>query len=119
MYQDPAFSPSLVISLQGPKVTGCIATDSGATEIYKTFVANQKIGAASTYTLSLAAGSWTVRGACGADTAGTAVASVLGKLATVAVTVPGTSFNFIHANVGGTVTTYTTGLNLGPILFTN
>jgi hypothetical protein len=118
MYQDPAFSPTLVISLQGPKVNGCATTDSGATEIYKSFVANQKIGAASTYSLSLAAGSWTIRGVCGADTNATAVASVLGKLATVAVTVPGTSFNFTHANAGGAVTTYATGLNLGPIIFT-
>jgi phage baseplate assembly protein gpV len=118
MYQDPAFSPSLVMALLGPKVPGCTATDSGATEIQKTFVANQKIGAASTYSLSLAAGSWTVKGVCGTDTTATAVASVLSKLATVAFNVPGTSFNFTHANTGGTVTTYTTGLNLGPIIFT-
>jgi hypothetical protein len=118
MYQDPAFSPTLSISLLGPKVAGCTATDAGATEIFKTFVANQKIGAASTYALSLAAGSWTVKGVCGADTNATAVASVLGKLATVAFNVPGTSFNFTHANVGGTVTTYTSGLNVGPIIFT-
>ena len=116
MYQDNSFSPTLEMKLTGPKITGCTATGSGATEIKKTFVANQKIGAASTYTLSLAG--WTVVGACGTDTTGTAVASVLSKLAQVVVTVPGTSFNFTHANVGGTQTTFTTGLNLGPIIFT-
>jgi hypothetical protein len=113
MYQDPAFSPTLEMKLTGPKVAGCTATGSGATEIKKTFLANQKIGAASTYTLSLAG--WTLVGACGTNTT---VASVLANLAQVVVTVPGTSFNFTHANAGGTVTTYTTGLNLGPIIFT-
>jgi hypothetical protein len=121
MYQDPSFSPTLVMALQGAKVAGCTTTDSGATEIDKSFTANQKIGAASTYSLSLAAGGWTVKGVCGADTPATAVASVLSKLATVAVTVPGTSFNFTHANVKTVATdptTYATGLNLGPIIFT-
>jgi hypothetical protein len=114
MYQG-AFSPTLEVTLAGAKVAGCTATGSGGTEIKKTFVANQKIGAASTYKLPLAA--WTVTGVCGADTAGTAVASVLGALARVVVTVPGTSFNFTQLNSDGT--TYTTGLNLGPIIFTN
>jgi hypothetical protein len=113
MYQDTSFSPTLEMKLTGPKVEGCTATGSGATEIKKTFVADQKIGAASTYRLSLAG--WTVVGTCGTDTT---VASVLTKLAQVVVTVPGTNFNFTHPNVGGTVTTYTTGLNLGPIIFT-
>ena len=117
MYQDPAFSPTLEMKLTGPKVAGCAATGSGATEIKKTFVADQKIGAASTYKLSLAG--WSVVGVCGADTAGTAVASVLSKLAQVVVTVPGSSFNFTHQNTGGTQVTYATGVNLGPIIFTN
>lgn len=117
MYQDPAFSPTIEMKLAGPKVAGCAATGSGATEIKKTFVADQKIGAASTYKLSLAG--WSVVGVCGADTAGTAVASVLSKLAQVVVTVPGSSFNFTHQNTGGTQVTYATGVNLGPIIFTN
>ena len=116
MYQDPAFSPTLEMKLTGPKISGCSTTGSGATEIKKTFVADQKIGAASTYKLSLAG--WSVVGVCGTDTAGTAVASVLSKLAQVVVTVPGSSFNFTHQNVGGTQVTYTTGVNLGPIIFT-
>jgi hypothetical protein len=119
MYQDTSFSPSLVLAFQGPKVDTCTTTPSGATTIYKTFVADQKIGAASTYTVSLASGSWTIQGLCGTDTTQTAVASVLSKLATIAVTVPGTSFNTMHANPTGTPTSYTTGLNLGPIIFTN
>lgn len=117
MYQNPAFSPTLVMSLIGPKVAGCTTTGSGGTEIRKTFVANQKIGAASTYKLSLAG--WSVWGVCGTDTNATAVASVLSKLAQVAVTVPGTSFNFTAQNAGGTQVTYTTGVNLGPIIFTD
>jgi hypothetical protein len=117
MYQDPAFSPTLEMKLTGPKVAGCTATGSGATEIRKTFVANQKIGAASTYKLSLAG--WSVVGVCGTDTAATAVASVLSKLAQVVVTVPGSSFNFTRANAGGATVTYTTGVNLGPIIFTD
>jgi hypothetical protein len=116
MYQDPAFSPTLEMKLTGPKIAGCTATGSGATEIKKNFLADQKIGAASTYKLSLAG--WSVVGVCGTDTAGTAVASVLSKLAQVVVTVPGSSFNFTHQNVGGTQVTYTTGVNLGPIIFT-
>ena len=116
MYQDVTFSPTLEMKLTGPKVAGCAATGSGATEIKKTFVADQKIGAASTYKLSLAG--WTPVGVCGTDTTATAVASVLAKLAQVVVTVPGSSFNFTHPNVGGTVTTYATGVNLGPIVFT-
>ena len=114
MYQQGNFNPSLEMKLTGPKVDGCTATGSGATEIKKTFVANQKIGAASTYTLSLAG--WTVVGSCGTDTAGTAVASVLSKLAQVVVVVPGTSFNF--TNINSDNISYTTGVNLGPIIFT-
>ena len=116
MYQVPGFNPTLEMKLTGPYVAGCTTTGSGATEIRKTFVADQKIGAASTYKLSLAG--WTVVGVCGTDTAGTAVASVLARLAQVVVTVPGTSFNFTTKNAGGTQTTYATGVNLGPIAFT-
>ena len=114
MYQG-SFSPTLEVTLAGAKVTGCTTTGSGGTEIKKTFVASQKIGAASTYTLPLAA--WTVTGVCGADTAQTATASVLSALARVVVNVPGTSFNFTAKNSDGI--TYSTGLNLGPIVFTN
>jgi len=117
MYQNNNFDPQLEVTLAGAKVDGCTATGSGGTEIKKTFLANQKIGAASTYKLPLAA--WTVVGVCGTDTNATAVASVLGALARVVVTVPGTSFNFTNANAGGTVVTYATGVNLGPIAFTN
>ena len=114
MYQG-SFSPTLEVTLAGAKVTGCTTTGSGGTEIKKTFVASQKIGAASTYKLPLAA--WTVTGVCGADTAQTATASVLSALARVVVNVPGTSFNFTAKNSDGI--TYSTGLNLGPIVFTN
>jgi len=114
MYQSTNFSPTLEMKLTGPKIEGCSATGSGATEIRKTFAANQKIGAASTYKLSLAG--WSVVGVCGTDTTGTAVASVLSKLAQVVVTVPGSSFNFTNRNSDGT--TYTTGVNFGPIVFT-
>jgi hypothetical protein len=117
MYQVPGFDPVIEITLAGPKVAGCAATGSGGTEISRTFTANQKIGAGSSYKLSLAG--WTVKGLCGTDTAGTAVASVLGHLARVAVTVPATSFNFTNANAGGPPTTYSTGVNLGPVAFTN
>ena len=109
------YHPTLEMKLTGPKVAGCSATGSGATEIKKTFLADQTIGAASTYTLSLAG--WTVAGVCGTDTTSTAVASVLSKLAQVVVTVPGSSFNFTIA--GSVAGQYTTGVNLGPIVFTN
>ncbi len=117
MYQVPGFNPTLEMTLTGAKVAGCTSTGSGGTEIKKSFVANQKIGAASTYKLPLAA--WTVVGVCGVDTNANAVASVLGALARVVVSVPGTSFNFTTANAGGTTVTYATGVNLGPIAFTN
>lgn len=117
MYQETGFSKTLEMKLTGPKIAGCTATGSGATEIKKDFLADQKIGAASTYKLSLAG--WTVVGVCGTDTPSTAVASVLSKLAQVVVTVPGTSFNFTKQNAGGTQVTYTSGVNLGPIIFTN
>jgi hypothetical protein len=46
------------------------------------------------------------------------VASVLSNLARVAFTVPASSFNFVNANPG-TPVTYSSGINLGPIGFTN
>lgn len=114
MYQ-LSFSPTVQVILTGPKVAGCTATGSGGTEIIKNLVASQKIGAGSSYTMSLAG--WTVNGVCGTDTNATAVNTVLSKLARVVVNVPGTSFNFTHA-APGDATIYATGLNLGPIAFT-
>ena len=116
MYQQGNLNPVLEVVLAGPKVAGCGATGSGGTEIAKTFTANQKIGAASGYKLSLSG--WTVKGVCGADTNATAVASVLSKVARFAVTAPASSFNFINANPGA-VPSYSSGVNLGPIGFTN
>ena len=114
MYQ-LSFSPTVQVILTGPKVAGCTATGSGGTEIIKNLVANQKIGAGSSYTMSLAG--WTVNGVCGTDTNATAVNTVLSKLARVVVNVPGTSFNFTHAAPGDS-TIFATGVNLGPIAFT-
>jgi Bacterial Ig-like domain (group 2) len=114
MYERANFDPVIEVTLSGPAVAGCVATGSGGTEISTTFVANQKVGAGSSYKLPLAG--WAVKGVCGTDTAGTAVASVLGHLARVAVTVPGSSFNFTNASGVGE---YPTGVNLGPVAFTN
>jgi hypothetical protein len=100
--------------LAGPKVAGCTTTNSGGTEITKNLVANQKIGAGSSYTMSLAG--WTVKGVCGTDTNATAISTVLSKLARVAVSVPGSSFNFTNSAPGDT-TIFATGVNLGPIAF--
>ncbi len=120
MYEQANFNPTIEAILVGPKVTGCTTTGSGGTEISKTFIANLKIGAGSTYKLPLAG--WTVKGVCGADTNSTAVASVLGALARVVVNVPASSFNFTNANTKANAsdpTSYSTGINLGPIAFTN
>jgi hypothetical protein len=116
MYEQGNFNPVLEMTFSGPKVAGCAATGSGGTEISKTFTANLKIGAASSYKLPLTG--WTVKGVCGADTNGTAVAAVLASLARVSFTVPPTSFNFTNANPG-TPVSYSTGVNLGPVGFTN
>ena len=116
MYEQPNFNPTIEMVLAGPKVAGCVATGSGGTEITETFTANLKIGAGSAYKLSLAG--WTVKGLCGTDTNATAVAAVLAGLARVAVTVPASSFNFTNADAGFP-THYATGVNLGPIGFTN
>ncbi len=116
-YQQGNLNPVLEVILSGPKVAGCVATGSGGTEITKNFTANQKIGAGSSYKIGLGSG-WTVKGVCGADTNATAVAAVLAKLSRVAVTVPATSFNWVNANPGATPS-WSSGLNLGPIGFTN
>ncbi len=114
MYEQANFNPPVEVVLSGPKVDGC-GTGSGGTEITRTFTANQKIGAGSAYKLPLSG--FTVKGVCGADTNGTAVASVLAKLARVSMTLPGSSLNFTNTNADNT--TYSMGLNLGPIGFTN
>jgi hypothetical protein len=116
MYQQANLNPVVEMVLSGPKVAGCVATGSGGTEISKNVTANLKIGAGSAYKVGLAG--FTVKGVCGADTNGTAVASVLSKLSRVAFTVPSSSFNFINANPGGTPS-YSSGINVGPIGFTN
>ena len=116
-YQQSNLNPVLEVILSGPKVAGCAATGSGGTEITKNFTANLKIGAGSSYKIGLASG-WTVKGVCGADTNAAAVAAVLSKLSRVAVTVPASSFNFVNANPGATPS-WSSGLNLGPIGFTN
>ncbi len=116
-YQMSNLNPVLEVILSGPKVAGCTATGSGGTEISKTFTANLKIGAGSAYKVGLASG-WTVKGVCGTDTNGTAVAAVLSQLSRVAVTVPASSFNFVNVNPGATPS-WSSGLNLGPIGFTN
>jgi Uri superfamily endonuclease len=116
MYQLPNLNPVLELVLSGPKVAGCTATGSGGTEISKNVTANQKIGAASAYKVGLAG--FTVKGVCGSDTNATAVASVLANLARVAFTVPAGSFNWLNLSTGATPA-YPTGVNLGPIGFTN
>ena len=120
MYQQNNFNPGLELILAGPKVAGCTTTGSGGTEIAKTFTANLKIGAGSTYKVPLA-GTWTVKGVCGSDSSGTAVASVLGGLARVVVNVPAASFNFTNAAAKAQPsdpTMYPVGVQLGPIAFT-
>jgi len=117
MYQQSNLNPVVELILSGPYVAGCTATGSGGTEISKTFVADQKIGAGSTYKIPLAA--WTVKGVCGTDNNATAVTSVLSGLARVVVNLPGTSFNFTNASANSNPAAFATGINLGPIAFTN
>ena len=116
MYEQANFNPTIEVVLTGPKVAGCAATGSGGTEIVQTFTANKKIGAASSYKLAMSG--FTVKGLCGTDTNANAVAKVKAKLSRLVVTVPATSFNFTNANAGAPVT-YSTGVNIGPIGFTN
>ena len=115
MYQQSNLNPVVEIILAGPKVTGCTNTGSGGTEISKNITASQKIGAGSSYTTSLAG--WTVKGVCGSDTNATAASTVLANLARFVVNVPGSSFNFTNPT-GGDPTLFATGVNLGPIAFT-
>ena len=117
MYEQGNLNPTIEVVLTGPKVAGCVATGSGGTEITQTFTANKKIGAASSYKLAMSG--FTVKGLCGTDTNANAVANVKAKLARLVVTVPASSFNFVNPNAGGTTTTYSTGVNIGPIGFTN
>jgi hypothetical protein len=117
MYEQANFNPVLEVVLSGPKVAGCVATGSGGTELTQTFTANKKIGAGSAYKLALSG--FTVKGLCGSDTNATAKATVLSALARVSVTVPASSFNFTNANAGSSPTSYSTGVNLGPVGFTN
>ena len=117
MYQLNNLNPVVEITLTGPKVSGC-GTGSGGTEISKNLTANQKIGAGSVYKMALATG-WTVKGLCGTDTNLNARANVLATLARVIVTVPGTSFNFTNSNANSNPVSFSTGVNLGPIGFTN
>jgi hypothetical protein len=104
-----SFNPELQITLTGPKVAGC-TTGSGGSEISQNLTANLKNGAGGFYTLPLSG--FTVKGLCGSDSS---AANVLANLARVVVTVPGTSFNRTEISDGN----YTTGVNLGPIGFTN
>ena len=116
MYERSNLNPTVELIFAGPKIDACTSTGSGGTEIAKTFVANQKIGAGSSYKVALTG--WTVKGVCGTDTSATAVASVLAKLARIVLNVPSTSFNFVNANPGATPS-FSSGVNLGPIGFTN
>ena len=112
MFERVNFNPVLEMTLAGPKVAGC-TTGSGGTEITQTFTANLKNGAGGAYTLLFAG--FTVKGLCGTDTNTNAVANVRASLARVVINVPGTSFNFTNLDGGN----YATGVNLGPIGFTN
>ena len=112
MFERANFNPVLEMTLTGPKVAGC-TTGSGGTEITQTFTANLKNGAGGSYTLPFAG--FTVKGLCGADTNANAAANVRANLARVVMTVPGTSFNYTNLDGGN----YATGVNLGPIGFTN
>jgi hypothetical protein len=113
MYERANFNPVIEMTLAGPKVAGC-GTGSGGTEITQTFTASHKDGAGSFYTLPFVG--FTVKGVpCGTDTNANAVANVRANLARVVVTVPGTSFNYTNLDGGN----YATGVNLGPIGFTN
>jgi hypothetical protein len=109
MFLQNNLNPVLEVTLTGPKVAGC-STGSGGSEITQNLTANLKNGAGGFYTLPLSG--FTVKGLCGNDSV---AANVLAKLARVVVTIPGTSFNYTNAEGGN----YPTGVNLGPIGFTN
>jgi hypothetical protein len=109
MFNQTNLNPVLEVTLVGPKVAGC-TTGSGGSEITQNLTANKKEGAGIFYTLPLSG--FTVKSLCGTDSG---AASVLAKLARVVVTVPGTSFNYTNLDGGN----YATGVNLGPVGFTN
>jgi hypothetical protein len=109
MFERINLNPVLEVTLTGPKVAGC-TTGSGGSEITQNLTANLKNGAGGFYTMPLSG--FTVKGLCGTDTG---AADVLAKLARVVVTVPGTSFNYTNLDGGN----YATGVNLGPVGFTN
>lgn len=109
MFERTNFNPVLEVTLTGPKVAGC-TTGSGGSEVTQNLTANLKNGAGGFYTMPLSG--FTVKGLCGSDLG---AADVLAKLARVVVTVPGTSFNYTNLDGGN----YTTGVNLGPVGFTN
>jgi hypothetical protein len=112
MFERANFTPVIEMTLTGPKVANC-TTGSGGTEITQTFSANLRNGAGGAFTLPFSG--FTVKGLCGTDTNTNAVANVRANLARVVVTVPGTSFNYTNLDGGN----YATGVNLGPIGFTN
>jgi hypothetical protein len=109
MFERTNLNPVLQVTLVGPKVAGC-TTGSGGSEITQNLTANLKNGAGGFYTMPLSG--FAVGTLCGTDTN---AASVLAKVARVVVTVPGASFNFTNLDGGN----YATGLNLGPVGFTN
>lgn len=113
MYQK-SYVPPLQIILSGPKVQGCTTTQSGGTELVQDFPANQKLGAGSSYSLSL--GAFRVNGLCGTDTNANASSRVLSQLARVSMKVQGSSFNF-QEPLPNDPTQFATGINLGSIAF--
>ena len=113
MYQK-SYVPQLQMVLSGPQMAGC-QTLSGGTELIQDFSANQKFGAGSKYTLSMA--NFRIHGLCGNDTAQNAVNNVLSQLARVSVKVSGNQFNF-QEPLPNDPSQFATGINLGGIAFT-
>lgn len=113
MYQK-SYVPQLQMVLSGPQVAGC-KTLSGGTELIQDFSANQKFGAGSKYTLSMA--NFRIHGLCGNVTAQNAVNNVLSQLARVSVKVSGNQFNF-QEPLPNDSSQFATGINLGGIAFT-
>jgi hypothetical protein len=113
MYQK-SYVPQLQMVLSGPQAAGC-QTLSGGTELIQDFSVNQKFGAGSKYTLSMA--NFRIHGLCGNDTAQSAVNHVLSQLARVSVKVSGNQFNF-QEPLPNDPSQFATGINLGGIAFT-
>jgi hypothetical protein len=113
MYQK-AYVPSLQMVLSGPPVAGC-QTLSGGTELIQDFLANQKFGAGSKYTLSMT--NFRINGLCGNDTPQNALNNVLSQVARVSVKVSGNQFNF-QEPLPNDSSQFATGINLGGIAFT-